>query len=71
MYLARMDGIIFAGTHHSGKAGAGFAVVADEVRNLAIRAADAAKNTSQLIEESVKNIQTGSELVEDTNNAFD
>ena len=31
----------------AGEAGAGFAVVADEVRNLAIRAAEAAKNTSQ------------------------
>ena len=31
----------------AGEAGAGFAVVADEVRNLALRAADAAKNTAR------------------------
>ncbi|MEE4600965.1 MAG: methyl-accepting chemotaxis protein, partial [Desulfobacteraceae bacterium] len=43
----------------AGEAGAGFAVVADEVRNLAMRAADAAKDTSRQIEESVKQIKEG------------
>lgn len=43
----------------AGDAGRGFAVVADEVRNLALRSADAAKNTSSLIEESVKNAEGG------------
>jgi len=38
----------------AGEAGAGFAVVAEEVRNLAMRSADAAKNTADLIEDTVK-----------------
>ena len=54
----------------AGEAGAGFAVVADEVRNLAMRAADAAKNTANLIEGTVKKVKDGSELVSNTNEAF-
>ncbi len=54
----------------AGEAGAGFAVVADEVRNLAMRAADAASNTSQLIEGIVKKIGGGTELVTKTAHAF-
>ncbi|MGO9137836.1 MAG: methyl-accepting chemotaxis protein [Syntrophales bacterium] len=54
----------------AGEAGAGFAVVADEVRNLALRAHDAAKNTSNLIEDTVKKINNGSVLVAKTNEAF-
>ncbi|CCK81081.1 methyl-accepting chemotaxis protein [Desulfobacula toluolica] len=54
----------------AGEAGAGFAVVADEVRNLAMRAADAAKNTAELIEGTVKKVNDGSELVSTTNKAF-
>jgi len=54
----------------AGEAGAGFAVVADEVRNLAMRAADAAKNTASLIEGTVKKVKDGSELVTRTNEAF-
>ena len=48
----------------AGEAGAGFAVVADEVRNLAIRSAEAANNTSVLIEKTVQAILRGSELVD-------
>jgi len=54
----------------AGEAGAGFAVVADEVRNLAMRAAEAAKNTSNLIEGTVQKINTGSTLVKETSESF-
>jgi methyl-accepting chemotaxis protein len=54
----------------AGEAGAGFAVVADEVRNLAMRAADAAKETANLIEGTVKKVNQGEELVTNTNEAF-
>jgi methyl-accepting chemotaxis protein len=54
----------------AGEAGAGFAVVANEVRNLAMRAAEAAKNTSGLIEGTVKKVKEGSELLGKTNAAF-
>jgi methyl-accepting chemotaxis protein len=54
----------------AGEAGAGFAVVADEVRNLAMRSAEAAKNTAGLIEETVKKVKDGSDLVERTNREF-
>jgi methyl-accepting chemotaxis protein len=54
----------------AGEAGAGFAVVADEVRSLAMRAADAAKNTASLIEDTVKKTNDGSDIVTKTNEAF-
>ncbi len=54
----------------AGEAGAGFAVVADEVRNLAMRAAEAAKNTADLIEGTVKKVKDGSEIVEKTGAEF-
>ena len=54
----------------AGEAGAGFAVVADEVRNLAIRSADAAKHTADLIATTIGNINSGSEMVNATSEAF-
>ena len=54
----------------AGEAGAGFAVVASEVRNLAMRAADAAKNTSALIEVTVKKVSDGTALLKTTSDAF-
>ncbi|HBD08600.1 MAG TPA: hypothetical protein DCZ69_10085 [Syntrophobacteraceae bacterium] len=55
----------------AGEAGAGFAVVADEVRNLAMRAADAAKNTATLIDGTVKTVKEGAELVASTGKAIE
>ncbi|MDF1615257.1 methyl-accepting chemotaxis protein [Desulfurivibrio dismutans] len=54
----------------AGEAGAGFAVVADEVRNLAMRAAEAAQNTSTLIEGTVQKVQGGTSLVDETGGSF-
>lgn len=54
----------------AGEAGAGFAVVADEVRNLAMRAAEAAKNTATLIEGTIKAVKGGNEITQSTQDAF-
>ncbi|MDM8525307.1 methyl-accepting chemotaxis protein [Desulfococcaceae bacterium HSG8] len=54
----------------AGDSGAGFAVVAEEVRQLALRTADAVKNTSGLVENTVKKVDDGSELVTITGKAF-
>jgi len=48
----------------AGEAGKGFAVVAEEVRNLAMRAAEAAKNTGSLIEENVSRVAGGVQIVD-------
>jgi methyl-accepting chemotaxis protein len=49
----------------AGEAGKGFAVVAEEVRNLAMRSAEAAKNTANMIEESVKSATSGVAITEE------
>ena len=46
----------------AGSAGKGFAVVADEVRNLAAKSADAAKDTTELIEKTLRVVENGSTL---------
>ena len=50
----------------AGKYGKGFAVVAEEVRNLALRSGEAVKETTQMVEESIININKGSKQVEAT-----
>ncbi len=50
----------------AGSAGKGFAVVADEVRSLAVRSAEASKNSAVLIEASMSAVKKGSELATQT-----
>jgi len=50
----------------AGAAGKGFAVVADEVRNLSQKSAEAAKNTTSLIESSIEAVEKGTGLVNKT-----
>ncbi len=54
----------------AGEAGMGFSVVADEVRNLAQRTAAAARDTAQMIEQTVKSIKENITLVDKVNKDF-
>ena len=54
----------------AGQHGKGFAVVAEEVRNLAARSANAAKETTDLIEGSIKKSEKGTDIANDTAKAL-
>ncbi len=54
----------------AGQHGKGFAVVAEEVRNLAARSANAAKETTVMIETSIKKTAAGSSVAQDTATAL-
>ena len=55
----------------AGQYGKGFAVVADEVRNLAVRSAQAAKETTEMIETSKQKAEDGTKIAAETSEALD
>ena len=55
----------------AGEAGRGFAVVAGEISDLASQSAKAAANTRQLIEESIREVESGNKIAEGTSKALE
>lgn len=54
----------------AGQYGKGFAVVAEEVRNLAARSSNAAKETTEMIAEAIKNVEKGTSIAKKTSEAL-
>ena len=54
----------------AGEAGKGFAVVADEVRNLAGKSANAAKDTSSLVADTIQAVNKGTQLASSTGDSL-
>lgn len=54
----------------AGEAGRGFSVVAEEVRNLAGKSADAAKDTSGLVQKEIQSVRNGSKIADETSQTF-
>ncbi len=55
----------------AGDAGKGFAVVAEEVRNLAAKSAAAAAETAEMIEDSIRKVEAGSKIADETAKALE
>ena len=55
----------------AGKYGKGFAVVADEVRNLAVKSAQAARDTATIVEETVHNLLASDNVLKESTAKFD
>jgi len=55
----------------AGEAGAGFSIVADEVRSLALRSAEAARHSGEILEQTVRDVSHGVEVVRHARLAFE
>ena len=68
LYVALTDGSLEAA--RAGEAGKGFAVVAEELRSLASRSAEAARETTVLLGETVGSIDEGTRAAQETSESM-